>query len=164
MPYCTMQALFDPAFAPGRRNYWKSGFLRGPDDAAIDIMVEHFARVPSPHTGLGFEHYGGAINRLSPEETAFPHRDYPFNFLVFTSWDDPAEDAANIGWTRELWRALQPHMADGVYVNYLGDLTAEGQNRVRAAYGPATYDRLAALKLRYDPTNLFRMNQNIAPA
>ena len=102
--------------------------------------------------------------RLSPEATAFPHRDYPFNLLVFTSWDDPADDAANIGWARELWRALQPYLAEGVYVNYLGDAAAEGADRVRAAYGAATYDRLAALKRTYDPTNRFRLNQNIAPA
>jgi FAD binding domain/Berberine and berberine like len=163
MPYCTMQALFDPAFPPGRRNYWKSGFFRGLDDTAIDIMVEHFARVPSPYSGVGLEQYGGAINRLRLEETAFPHRDYLFNFLVFASWDNPADDTANIGWARELWRALQPFMAEGVYVNYLGDTAAEGENRVRAAYGAATYDRLAVLKRTYDPLNRFRLNQNIAP-
>ena len=164
MPYRTMQSLFDPAFPPGRRNYWKSGFLRNLDDAAIDILVEHFRRAPSPYAGFGIELYGGAINRVGPEETAFPHRGNPFNILIFTAWDDPAEDAANMGWGRELWAALQSFAADGVYVNYLGDAIAEGQERVRAAYGAATYDRLAALKRAYDPSNLFCMNQNIAPA
>jgi FAD/FMN-containing dehydrogenase len=164
MPYRTMQALFDPAFPPGRRNYWKSGFLRNLDDAAIDILVKHFKRAPSPYAGLGIELYGGAINRAGPQATAFPHRTYPFNILIFTAWDDPAEDAANMGWGRDLWRALQPFAAEGVYVNYLGNAAAEGENRVRAAYGAATYDRLAALKRAYDPDNLFRMNQNIAPA
>ena len=164
MPYRTMQALFDPAFPSGRRNYWKSGFLRGLDDAAIAILVEHFAQAPSPAAGLGIEPYGGAINRVGSQATAFPHRSYPFNILIFTAWDDPAEDAANMGWARGLWAALQPFAAEGVYVNYLGDAAAEGENRVRAAYGAATYDRLAALKRTYDPDKLFRMNQNIAPA
>jgi FAD/FMN-containing dehydrogenase len=164
MPYRTMQTLFDAAFPPGRRNYWKSGFLRNLDDAAIDILVEHFRRAPSPHAGFAIELYGGAVSRIGPEETAFPHRGYPFNILIFTGWDDPAEDQANMGWGRELWAALQPFAADGVYVNYLGDAAAEGQDRVRAAYGPAIYQRLAELKRDYDPTNLFCMNQNIAPA
>jgi FAD/FMN-containing dehydrogenase len=164
MPYRTVQALFDPAFPAGRRNYWKSGFLRNLDDAAITILIEHFRRAPSPYAGLGVELYGGAIGRVAPESTAFPHRGHQFNLLIFTAWDDPAEDAANMGWGRDLWAALQPFAADGVYVNYLGDAAAEGQDRVRAAYGPAIYKRLADLKRRYDPANLFCMNQNILPA
>jgi FAD/FMN-containing dehydrogenase len=164
MPYRTMQSLLDGAFPSGRRNYWKSGFLQNLDDAAIAVLSEHFRRAPSPYAGFGVELYGGAVGRVGAEETAFPHRSYPFNILIFTAWTDPAEDAANMGWGRELWAALQPFAADGVYVNYLGDAVAEGSDRVRAAYGPATYDRLAALKRAYDPTNLFCMNQNIAPA
>jgi FAD/FMN-containing dehydrogenase len=164
MPYRTMQSLLDGAFPSGRRNYWKSGFLQNLDDAAIAVLIEHFRRAPSPYAGFGIELYGGAVGRVGAEETAFPHRSYPFNILIFTAWTDPAEDAANMGWGRELWAALQPFAADGVYVNYLGDAVAEGSDRVRAAYGPATYDRLAALKRAYDPTNLFCMNQNIAPA
>ncbi|MBA2598370.1 MAG: FAD-binding oxidoreductase [Chloroflexia bacterium] len=164
MPYQTIQTLLDGAFPSGRRNYWKSGFLRALDDAAIDVLVEHFTRAPSPFAGFGIELYGGAANRIGPEETAFPHRDSPFNILIFTAWEDPARDEANFGWARDLWAALQPVAADGVYVNYLGDAEAEGQDRVRAAYGAATYERLAALKRAYDPANLFRMNQNIIPA
>jgi len=164
MPYRTMQTLFDAAFPPGRRNYWKSGFLRNLDDAAIDVLVEHSRRAPSPAAGFGIELYGGAVSRMGPEETAFPHRGYPFNILIFTAWDDPAEDAVNMGWGRELWAALQPFAADGVYVNYLSDAVVEGQDRVRAAYGPAIYERLADLKRAYDPENLFCMNQNISPA
>jgi FAD/FMN-containing dehydrogenase len=164
MPYRTMQSLFDPAFPPGRRNYWKSGFLRNLDDAAIAVLVEHFRHAPSPYAGFGIELYGGAVGRVGPEATAFPHRTYPFNILIFTAWDDPADDAANMGWGRELWAALQPFAADGVYVNYLGDAVVEEPDRVRAAYGPAIYERLAALKRTYDPTNLFCLNQNILPA
>ena len=164
MPYRTMQSLLDGAFPSGRRNYWKSGFLRNLDDAAIAVLSEHFRRVPSPYAGFGIELYGGAVSRVGADETAFPHRGNPFNILIFTAWDDPAEDAANMGWGRELWSALQPFAAEGVYVNYLGDAVAEGTDRVRAAYGPAIYERLASLKRAYDPTNLFCMNQNIAPA
>lgn len=164
MPYRTLQALFDAAFPPGRRNYWKSGFLLRLDDAAIAILVEHFRRAPSPYAGLGVELYGGAIGHVAAGATAFPHRSAPFNLLIFTAWDDPAEDAANMGWARDLWSALQPFAADGVYVNYLGNAADEGQDRVRAAYGPAIYERLADLKRTYDPTNLFSMNQNILPA
>jgi FAD/FMN-containing dehydrogenase len=163
MPYRAMQALFDGAFPPGRRDYWKSGFLRELPDEAISVLVDHFSRAPSPYAGFGIELYGGAIARVDPRETAFPHRGFPFNILIFTAWDDPAEDAANIGWARGLWAALRPWAGDGVYVNYLGETGAEGEDRVRAAYGP-NYDRLAALKAKYDPTNRFRMNQNIAPA
>jgi FAD/FMN-containing dehydrogenase len=84
--------------------------------------------------------------------------------LILGSWLDPTEDERNIAWVRALWEAMQPFATDAVYVNYLGEARDEGQERIRAAYGPETYDRLAALKQKYDPANLFRMNQNIAPA
>jgi FAD/FMN-containing dehydrogenase len=163
MPYRTMQTLFDGAFPAGRRNYWKSGYMRDLPDAAIAIMADHFSRNPSPYAGIALELYGGAANRVAAGATAFPHRDCQFNMLIFTAWDDPSQDQANIAWARDFWRALRPFLADGVYVNYLGDGSDDGPDPVRAAYG-ADYDRLAALKRAYDPANLFRMNQNIAPA
>jgi FAD/FMN-containing dehydrogenase len=162
IPYRTLQMLFDPAFPAGRRNYWKSSFLRGLDDAAIDALVDHVAKVPSPHSGVAIEQFGGAVGRVEVDATAFAHRSASFNLIIFAAWDDPAQDDANIGWARELWAAMRPFAADGVYVNYLGDVRDEGEDRVRAAYG-AQYDRLAALKAKYDPTNLFRVNQNITP-
>jgi FAD/FMN-containing dehydrogenase len=109
------------------------------------------------------ERVGSAAGRVDPDGTAFPHRAAPYNLLVISAWDDPAADAANVGWARELWAAIQPFTAGGVYVNYLSDARQEGEDRVRAAYG-AHYDRLVALKRTYDPTNLFRFNQNLAPA
>jgi FAD/FMN-containing dehydrogenase len=163
IPYRALQQMFDAAFPAGRRNYWKSGFLGGLDDGAIDILVDGYARVPSPYSALFLEHYGGAAGRVPPDATAFPHRSAPFNLIVIAGWDDPAQDAANVAWARDLWAAMAPSAADGVYVNYLSDARQEGENRVGAAYGP-NYDRLAALKRIYDPTNLFRFNQNIAPA
>ncbi|MBW3634790.1 MAG: FAD-binding oxidoreductase [Chloroflexi bacterium] len=164
MPYRAAQMLFDAAFPAGQRNYWKSSFLPGLADVAIDVLADHFRRAPSPHAGIAIELFGGAVSRVAPEETAFAFRDSPFNVIIFTAWDEPAEDLANISWARELWSALQPFATDAVYVNYLGDVGDEGRARVRAAYGDATYERLAALKRAYDPENLFRMNQNIAPA
>ncbi len=162
IPYRGLQTIFDAAFPTGRRNYWKAGFLRGLDDAAIDVLVDGYSRAPSPYCALLLEHYGGAACRVAPEATAFPHRSAPFSLIVLAAWEDPAADAANIAWARELWAAMRPHAADGVYVNYLSDARQEGENRVAAAYGP-NYDRLVALKRTYDPTNRFRFNQNIAP-
>jgi FAD/FMN-containing dehydrogenase len=163
-PYRALQRLFDAAQPAGRRNYWKSSFLRGLDDVAIGVLLEHFARVPSPHSLIFIEQHGGAVARVGSDETAVTHRSAPFNLLILASWTDPTQDQANIAWARALWTAMQPFTADAVYVNYLGETRDEGQERIRAAYGTATYDRLAALKREYDPTNFFRMNQNIAPA
>jgi FAD/FMN-containing dehydrogenase len=164
MPYRTLQALFDPGLPAGRRSYWKSGFLPGWDDAAIEILTDHFAQVPSPHSAVFIEHHGGAAGRVGPGETAFAHRGLPYDLVILAEWDDPAQDDTNIGWARELWAAMRPFAADAVYVNALGDARDEGEERVRAAYGAATYDRLADLKRVYDPANLFRVNQNIKPA
>ncbi len=163
-PYQTAQTMFDAAFPTGHRNSWKSSFLRGLDDAAIAVMADHFRRAPSPHAGIAIELFGGAVGRVRSDATAFAHRTSPFDAIIFSAWDDPAYDQANIGWVRELWQALQPSTTDAVYVNYLGDSRDEGSERVRSAYGDAAYQRLATLKRKYDPTNLFRMNQNIAPA
>jgi FAD/FMN-containing dehydrogenase len=164
MSYSQVQRMFDDGFPPGRRHYWKSGFLDGLDDEAIAVLVDHFTRVPSPHSGVLIEQYGGAVNRVGPSETAFAHRTSPYNLTILSGWESPTDDDANIAWTRALWAAMEPFTADAVYVNYLGETRDEGQERIRAAYGTATYDRLAALKREYDPTNFFRMNQNIAPA
>ncbi len=163
IPYRALQTMFDATFPAGRRNYWKSGFLRGLDDEAIDLLTDHFARTPSPHNVAFIEQCGGATGRVNPDETAFPHRTAPYNLIILAAWDDPAADAENIRWAREFWTALQPFTAGGVYVNYLSDRGLEGEDRVRSAYGPH-YDRLAAIKRAYDPTNVFRVNQNIRPA
>ena len=155
-----LQTLFDGAYPPGRRNYWKSGFLRGLDDAAIATLVEHYARTPSPFNTLFIEQHGGAAHRDGPGETARSRHTGPYNLIITAEWEDAADDEANIAWAREVWAAMHPFLAGGVYVNYLGD---EGAERVRAAYSPAAYDRLLALKRTYDPDNVFRLNQNIAP-
>jgi FAD/FMN-containing dehydrogenase len=160
MPYTAVQQLFDPGFPAGRRNYWKSNFVDGISDGAIDTLIDYFERAPSPWTAVAFEHLGGAIPRAVGGETAFSQRNAPFNLLITTAWADPAEDELNMRWAREHWQAMQPYARSAAFVNYLA---AEEQDRVKDAYG-ANYARLAALKAQYDPGNLFRVNQNIVPA
>jgi FAD/FMN-containing dehydrogenase len=159
MSYRALQTMFDAAFPAGRRSYWKSSFMRELSDGAIDVMVSRFARVPSPHSAVLIEHLGGAVSGIGPDETAFHARNVPYSVLILSVWPDAGGSRQNIDWTDEFWEAIQPFSADGVYVNYLGD---EGEDRVKAAYG-TNYQRLVELKNTYDPTNLFRVNQNIRP-
>ena len=159
-PYVEWQAMFDEANAYDCRNYWKSSVLKRLEDGAIDAAVERFASAPSVRSSLLIEGLGGAVARVDEDATAYTHRDAAFDFLISSIWDDPADDEANVSWTRQTFEALTPYARGSVYVNYLG---SEGEDRVRQAYGPAKYDRLVELKNRYDPTNLFQLNQNIKP-
>jgi FAD/FMN-containing dehydrogenase len=161
MPYVALQQMLDDGFQAGPHVYWRSHFLTGIPDEAIDILVAGANAAPSPMSSVLIEHLGGAVARVGKEETAFDHRDAEYNFAVIAVWTDPEEADANIAWARELWNAIQP-FARGVYVNYLG--VGDDTDRVRAAYGPEKYARLAALKREVDPENLFRRNQNIPPA
>ncbi|MFN0123094.1 MAG: FAD-binding oxidoreductase [Blastocatellia bacterium] len=160
MPYVMAQSLIDASFPKGRHNYWKSHLLRELGDEAIDALVAAFGAVASPYSSILIEQLGGAMSRAGKDETAFGHRDAPYDLVIMPMWTDPAESATHIQWADALWAAMQPFSSGGVYVNYLGD---EGDERVRAAYG-AGYERLVALKNKYDPANLFRFNQNIRPA
>ena len=148
-------------FKPGPHVYWRSHFITGIPDEAIEIMVAAANAAPSPMSSVLIEHLGGAVARVGKDETAFDHRDAEYNFAVIAVWTDPAEADANIAWARDLWDAMQPY-ARGVYVNYLG--VGDSAERVRAAYSPEKYARLAALKREVDPENLFHRNQNIPPA
>jgi FAD/FMN-containing dehydrogenase len=159
MAYRALQAAADGGYPPGRRHYWKSGYITEIDDALIDVLLEFVGRMPSPASGVGLQQLHGVAARVDPSATAFPHRGDRYDCLILSQWLDPADSERNIAWTAELFDALQPFFATGVYVNNLGD---EGDDRVRQAYG-RNYDRLAALKAAYDPTNLFRHNQNIKP-
>jgi FAD/FMN-containing dehydrogenase len=114
----------------------------------------------SPLSSFYFQHLGGAISRPGIDTAAFGHRDAVFDFAILTVWQDAAEDAEHLTWARDFAAAMQPY-ATGVYVNNLG---VEGADRVRAAYAPATYERLVALKDLYDPDNIFRLNQNVTPS
>jgi FAD/FMN-containing dehydrogenase len=162
MPYSAAQKMADFLWPRGLYNYWKSSYLKELSDDAIDTILEFVMKVPSLRTVVVLEHNGnGAMSRIPEESTAFGGRQWPFNFLVTSAWTDAAAAEANIRWTRAFWDAMQPFLANAAYVNYLGE---EGEDRVRAAYGAIQYERLAALKKKYDPTNLFRLNQNIKPA
>jgi FAD/FMN-containing dehydrogenase len=159
MPYTALQSGSDAAYPNGQQNYWKSHYIDEITDDAIATIVEHAPRMSSPLSSFYFQHLGGAISRAGADTAAFGHRDAVFDFAILTVWRDPAQDAEHVTWARDFFTAMAPH-ATGVYVNNLG---SEGADRVRAAYAPATYERLVALKETYDPHNVFRLNQNIAP-
>jgi FAD/FMN-containing dehydrogenase len=161
MPYVALQGMFDESHLPGRSNYWKSNYVDEISDAAIETVVEHTAGMPSPLSNLYFEHLGGAISAAGDEDTAFGHRGAGFDFTILSIWTDPAETETHVSWARDFWSAMRPHSTEAVYVNNLGE---EGADRVREAYAPATYERLVALKDRYDPANRFRFNQNVKPS
>ena len=163
MPYVEQQGLLEAGFPPGRMNYWKSNFLAGLSDDAIATVIASFAEVPSATSAIAFEQLGGAMSRVDVDDTAFAQRHAPFNFLAVSSWDGKEPSEASIAWTRTLWQVMQPYSAGGVYVNYLNAPEDEGAERIRSAYGAVKYEQLLALKRKYDPTNLFRMNQNIRP-
>jgi FAD/FMN-containing dehydrogenase len=161
MPYSAAQTMADFLWPSGLHSYWKSSFLKSLSDGAIDTMLEFYAKAPSPRSVIVVEHDGhGAFDRVPEDATAFGHRNWPYNLVVTTMWTNPADTEANIRCARELFTAMQPHLADAAYVNYLGEITEQG---LRAAYGQK-YEKLAALKQKYDPTNFFCMNQNIKPA
>ncbi len=159
-PFLAWQAILDPLLAPGMRNYWKSHSFKSLTDGAIDVLLEHARKLPSPECEIAFAQLGGAINRVPAGATAYPHRDINYVVNIHTRWGNAADDKACIAWARGLFDALTPHATGGVYVNFMPEEEAQ---RVRAgAYG-VNYDRLAKLKAKYDPENLFRVNQNIRP-
>jgi FAD/FMN-containing dehydrogenase len=133
-------------------------------DEAIDTMLEHFKKAPSPNSAVAIEQVGGAVSRVPKDATAFDHRDMPYNFLIAGMWPNASDNDKGIRWVKAFWEAMQPFSAGGVYVNYLGQEADEGAERLKAAYGAKKYKRLVALKNQYDPKNLFRINQNIKPS
>jgi FAD/FMN-containing dehydrogenase len=160
MSYLQIQNMLDPAAFPhGIQRYWKSSFLNQISDEVIDIVVDRAATMASPMSMVLFFHVHGAANRVGPDETAFGLRQDQWDFDVISQWLDPAEAQGQVRWTREFWGAVEPYSTGGVYVNHLA---ADDGERVRASYGN-NYERLAALKQKYDPTNLFRLNQNVRP-
>ena len=161
MTYGQLNAMLDAGYPKGARHYWKSNFLAQLSEEAIDTMIECFAACPSPMGHLALEHSHGAVTRIGPSDTAFPHRAPGYDFLVVSEWLDPADDDRCTAWARETYAAMQPFMASGRYVNYLDH--DEAGDPVAAAYGP-NFPRLQKLKTTYDPGNLFHMNQNIKPA
>ena len=160
MPYAAFQQAFDPLLTPGARNYWKSHDIRQITDGAADVIQQFVSRLPSPHCEIFLGHLGGAAARVPSDAMAFSRRDAEFIINVHTRWEQAADDARCIGWAREFFAEMAPHAMGSVYVNFMPE--DEG-DRVPAAFGP-NYTRLAMIKAKYDPKNLFRMNQNIQPA
>jgi FAD/FMN-containing dehydrogenase len=159
-PYTAWQQAFDPLLAAGARNYWKSHNFSTLQDGLFEAVIDYSGRLPSPQCEIFIGAMGGATARPTPESTAYAHRNAQFVLNVHGRWEQAADDARCIGWARDFFDASAPFASGGVYVNFL---SADEGNRVRAAYGP-NYDRLARVKRKYDPNNLFRMNQNIKPS
>jgi FAD/FMN-containing dehydrogenase len=159
--YTALQSMFDPFVPHGWYRYWKSVELPPLTDDAIDTLVEHSSAPTSPKSYTIVFQLGGALARVGEDETAFSQRDAAHNVNINAVWTEEDPDAErHIAWARDFFDAMQPHAGGRVYVNFLGE---EGGNRVRQAYGAQNYERLVELKRAYDPTNFFRMNQNISP-
>jgi FAD/FMN-containing dehydrogenase len=160
MPYVELQSMLDSGAPPGHLNFWKSSYLNGLSDEAIETLAEYSGAMTSPLSQVHLQHMEGAVRRAGEDDMAFSHRDASCVLNIVAKWKDPKESEKHIKWTRDFEAAMRPYSTGGVYVNFLGE---EGEDRVKAAYGPAKYARLVALKNKYDPTNFFRMNQNIKP-
>ncbi len=160
-PFTAWQAAFDPLLTPGARNYWKSHDFTTLSDGLLEAVLDHAGRLPTADCEIFIGHLGGAVNRVAPEATAYPHRNVEFVLNVHTRWNDPRQDQACVAWARAFFDATAPYATGGVYVNFM---PADEAERISAgAYG-AGYGRLARLKAKYDPGNLFCLNQNIKPA
>jgi FAD/FMN-containing dehydrogenase len=161
MPYPAMQSMLDEGFPPGLPVYWRGDFIPKLTDEVIDTLTARFSEVTSPLSALVVEQFGGASRDFGPEHASFGHRDADFNIAIISRWDDESDPDSHVNWARSVHESVRPH-STGVYVNYVG--YGEGEDRIRDAYGPDVYDRLARLKAEYDPENVFQSNQNIKPA
>jgi FAD/FMN-containing dehydrogenase len=161
MPFPAINALFDPFFPKGLQWYWKGDFVKALSDEAIDTHIAHAAKAPSELCLMHLYPIDGAVQRTGKEATAWHARDARFSMVIAGIHPDPAQAPALKQWGRQYWQAVHPFNMDGGYVNFLMDDEVDG--RVQASYGE-NYARLATVKAKYDPGNLFRVNQNIKPA
>lgn len=159
LPYTALQGMFDEGAPAGLHNYWKSHYLHALDDEVIDVILAHAVAMPVPFGQIHLHQLQGAVARMPGGATAFGHRDAAFAFNAIGTWTDPAESSTNVQWVRDFWADMERFSA-GVYVNFMGD---EGEGMVKAGYDPEAYQRLAALKQKYDASNFFHLNQNIKP-
>jgi FAD/FMN-containing dehydrogenase len=159
-PYLAWQQGFDPLLGPGARNYWKSHNLTTLQDGLFDAAIQYVGKLPSPFCEIFIGAIGCATTGPAPDATAYAHRDARFVMNVHGRWENPADDQRCIGWARDFFNASAPYASAGVYVNFLTD---DEVDRVPSAYG-RNLERLAQVKRKYDPQNLFHMNQNIKPA
>ena len=163
LPYTAVQTAFDPFFVKGERlNYWKSLYLNRIDSDGIGKIVARAQNRPNPWALIAFWHLGGAMNRVDPSKTALGVRDASYLYSLDTSWTDPADDEQALAWTRDAWAEMQDYSNGGAYLNFPGQ-GEEGETLMRASYGSDNYDRLVEIKTKYDPRNMFRLNQNILP-
>ena len=158
IPYPALQSMFDDLYPSGLQWYWKGNYV---DELTDEAIAEHvrFAEVPTPQSTMHLYPINGAVNRVGADETAWRYRDATWSMVIVGVDPDPAERERITDWTREYWEALYPHSASGAYINFMMD---EGAERIRATYGD-NYERLQEIKGKYDPENVFHVNQNIAP-
>jgi FAD/FMN-containing dehydrogenase len=161
MPYTVVQSLLDPSNPYGRQNYWRAHNLDDLGDHVIDVFVESAATCPSPFTAIVLVNGGGAISRVGEDDTAVSGRTSPFSMHLNGMWEDKATNEENVEWVRGVSKALGPHIATGISLNFQTEIVDE---RLRESFGNAKLERLRSLKDRYDPTNVFRLNQNIRPS
>lgn len=159
-PFTAWQSAFDGLQTAGVRNYWKSHNLDSVNDGIIDTVIEYIQQAPGDQCEIFLAQLGGAMAEVGATDTAYHHRSTPFLMNVHTRWQDASDDDRAVGWARSLFEAAAPHASGSVYVNFVSN---EGRQRVQDAYPAETWDRLVSLKAKYDPRNLFRMNQNIPP-
>ncbi len=160
-PFAAQNAMLDAGQPAGLQYYWKSEYLSEISDDAIETCVQYAAGITSPHTRVALFHLGGAVRNNDEADMAVSHRNTEYVLAINNGWKNPADNAKQIQWTRELWTAMRPFSNGGVYVNFLSE---DDGTRVRAAYGSDKYDQLVLLKNKYDSSNRFRVNQNIQPA
>lgn len=160
-PYPDWQKALDPAWGNGFRNQWVGHYLPELTDAAAETMLEHVTKVTSPFTDVKLAHLGGAVARAGENDTAFGNRELRYALVIQTRWKNPEEDSRQLAWTQQFFDAMKPHSTGKVYVNFVAE---EGEARIADAYNARSFARLRAIKAKYDPGNLFRMNQNIRPA
>jgi FAD/FMN-containing dehydrogenase len=159
MPFKNWQQAFDPLLTPGERNYWKTHNFSELQDGFLDLAVEYAGRMPSNQCEIFLGALGGEVKEVSPDATAYSHRDVNFVMNVHGRWSTAGEDENGIGWAREFFKKCDPFASGGAYINFM---TADETDRVASAFG-SSYERLAKVKSKYDPDNFFRMNQNIPP-
>jgi FAD/FMN-containing dehydrogenase len=159
LPYTGLQTMFDPLFPKGIYSYAKSDYFDVIPTAMVDDMIAWAERKPTPLSLTHLNHFGGAMSRVANDATPFAHRDAMFAFSQDAFWDGPDATALNVKWVKDYWQAMRTHSPRGAYVNFMAD---EGEDRLRESYR-GNYDRLLQIKRKYDPANLFRLNQNIKP-
>jgi FAD/FMN-containing dehydrogenase len=160
MPYPALNTLFDPLVPPGLQHYWKAVYVRDLTEGAIEAHMKFGPKVPAVNTAVHIYPINGAVHDVAPDATAFGHRDAKYATVIAGMWSDPAQNEANIRWVKDYYAALAPHSEKGGYINFAA---SDEANRVEDNFG-GNFAKLRKLKAKYDPSNRFRINQNIKPA